>query len=104
MKVELSHSLEDMAGLLGMGFWIGGGDEEVIYVDDQLSFSNHVSEGVIHKLLECDGGVAETKEHDSGFEESLVGNEGRLPLVAIFDVDIVVPPMNIELGEVTSIF
>ena len=33
-----------------------------------------------------------------------MGDEGRLPLVAIFDTDIVISPMNIKLGEVASIF
>ena len=33
-----------------------------------------------------------------------MGDEGRLPLVAIFDMDIVIPPSNVELSEVTSIF
>ena len=48
--------------------------------------------------------VTETKEHYGGLKESFVGDEGCLPLVTIFDVDIVVPPMNIELGEVASVF
>ena len=55
MKVKLSHLLEDMAGLLSVGFWVGGGNEEVIHINDKLSFSDHVSERVIHELLECDG-------------------------------------------------
>ena len=31
-------------------------------------------------------------------------DESRLPLVTIFDADVVVPPMNIELSEVASVF
>ena len=55
-------------------------------------------------MLGCGRGVAKTKEHDGGFEESFVGDEGHLPLVIIFDTDIVVPPTNVKLGEVASIF
>ena len=55
-------------------------------------------------MLECGGGVAKAEEHDSRFEESFVGDESRLPLVTILDVDIVVPPTDIKFGEVTSIF
>ena len=87
-----------------MGFWVRGGDKEVIHVDDQPSFSNHVLEGVIHESLECGGRVAKTEEHDGGFKKSFVGDEGRLPLVTILDADIVVPPTNIEFSEVASIF
>ena len=33
-----------------------------------------------------------------------MGDEGHLLLVTIFDVDIVIPPTNVELGEVVSVF
>ena len=104
VKVKFSHPLEDMAGLLSMGFWVEGGNEEVVHVDNKLSLNDHVSEGVVHKLLEYGGGVAETEEHDSGFEKSLVDDEGSLPLVAVLDLNIVVLPVNIELGKVVNIF
>ena len=47
---------------------IKGEYEEIIHVDDKPSFSNHISEEVIHEVLEYGGGVVETKEHDSGFK------------------------------------
>ena len=104
MKVEFGHSLKDMTGSFGMGCRVRGDDEEVIYIDDEPSFSDHVSKRVIHKLLEGGGGVAKTKEYDCGFEESFVGNESCLPLITILDADIVIPPSNVEFGEVASIF
>ena len=58
VKVEFSHTLEDMAGSFSMGLGVRGCNEEVIHVDDEPSFSDHVPEGVIHESLECDGGVA----------------------------------------------
>ena len=54
--------------------------------------------------MECGGGVTKAEEHDGGFEESFVGDEGGLPLVAILYANIVVSPMNIKLGEVVSVF
>jgi len=78
---------------------VGGEDEEVVHVDDEPSFSNHVSEGVIHKSLEGGRGVGETEEHNSRFEEAFVGNEGSLPLMSIFDVYVVVAPSNVKLSE-----
>ena len=91
-------------GSFCMGLRVGGGNEEVVHVDDEPSFSNHVLEGVIHESLECSGRVAETKEHDSRFKESFVSNEGHFLLMTVFDVDIIVPPMNVEFGEVVSDF
>ena len=104
MKIKLSHSLEDTTGSFSVGFWVRGGDKEVIHVDDEPSFGDHISEGVVHELLERGRGVAKAKEHDGWFKESFVGDEGRLPLVTIFDVDVVVPPSNIKFSEVASIF
>ena len=104
MEVKVCYPLENTASLFGVSCGVGGGDEEVIHIDDKPSFSDHVSERVVHELLECGGGVAKTKEHDCGFEKSFVGDEGSLPLVAVLDSKIVVPPTNIELGEVASIF
>ena len=104
MEVNLCHPLEHMAGLFFVGFWVWRGDEKVIHVDDESSFSNHVLEGIIHEPLECVRGVAETKEHNCRFEESLVSDESHFPLVTILDTNVVIPPSNIKLGEVASIF
>ena len=104
MKVEFGHVLEDTTGPFSVGFGVRGGDEEVVHIDDEPSFSDHVLEGVIHESLECGRGIAKAEEHDGGFEESFVGDEGRLPLVTIFDMDVVVPLTDIKLGEVAGVF
>ena len=104
MEVKLRHLLEDTTSSFCMGLWVGKGNEEVIHIDDEPSFSDHVLKGVVHELLECGRGVTETKEHNGGFKESFVHDKGHLPLVAILDVDVIVPPMKIKLSEVVSIF
>ena len=53
---------------LDVGSLIRGEYKEVVHVDDEPSFNDHVSEGVIHEALECGRGVVETKEHNGGFE------------------------------------
>ena len=78
---------------------VGGVDEKIIHIDDEPSFGNHIAEGVIHKSLKSGGGIGEPKEHDGGFEESFVGDEGCLPLMTVFDLYIVIPPPYVELGE-----
>ena len=87
-----------------MGFFVRGEDKEVIHVDDKPSFCNHVSEGVVHELLECHWGVGESEEHHRWFKEAFMRDEGSLPLVAIFDVHIVVSPADVKLGEQFGIF
>ena len=89
---------------LHVSFWVRGGDEEVVHVDDKPSLSDHIVEGVIHELLEYSGGGAKAKEHDGRFKKSFMDDESCLPLVTILNADIVVSPINIKLGEVVSIF
>ena len=85
--------------MLLVGGRVRGEDEEIIHVDNEPSFGNHIMEEVIHEPLKHGGGVGKSKEHDGGFEESLMGNKGSSPLVSILDADIVVSPSYVELGE-----
>ena len=78
---------------------VRGVDEEIIHVDNEPSFSNHITEGVVHETLEGGGGVGEAEEHHGGFEETFVGDEGCFPLVTVLDSHIVVPPSYVELGK-----
>ena len=77
--------------------------KKVMHVYNEPSFSNHVSKGVIYKSLQDGRRVGESEEHDGGFKEFFVGDESSLPLVTIFNVDIVVPPTNIKFREDLSI-
>jgi len=99
VQVEFSHSLEDTLSVFLVSGGIGGEDEEVIHIDDKPSFSNHVSEGIVHKSSEGGGGVGEAEEHNGRFKEAFVGNKGGLPLMSIFDADVVVAPSDVKLSE-----
>ena len=72
-------------------------DEEVIHVNDEPSFCDHIPKRIRHEPLKSGGGIGHAKEHDSGFIESVVGNEGSFPLVTLFDMEIVVSPLYIKL-------
>ena len=50
------------------------------------------------------GRIGHAKEHDGGFIESSVGDEGSFPLVAFLDSDIVISPSYIKLGEDLGVF
>ena len=64
MQVKFLHPLKDPFGVFGVEGGVGGGDEQVIHVDDVPSFSDHVSEQIVHETLKGGWGVAKTKEHD----------------------------------------
>jgi hypothetical protein len=99
MEVKFHHSLEEVFCSFFMDGGVAGEDEEIIHVDNEPSFGDHIAEEVIHESLKCGGRVGEAKEHDSGFKEPLMGDEGSFPLVSILDADIVVSPSYVELGE-----
>ena len=79
-------------------------DKEVVQVNDKPSFCNHIPEGIRHKLLKGGGRIGHAEEHNGGFIESSVGDEGGFPLVAFLDSDIVISPSYIKLGEDLGIF
>jgi hypothetical protein len=104
MEVQLHHALEDMSGMFGMGGVIRGEDQEIVHVDYEPSFGDHVAERVIHESLKGGGGVVHAEKHDRRFEEAFMSNECALPLISVFDTDVVVAPSNIEFGEDLSSF
>ena len=74
-------------------------DKEVVHVDNEPSFCDHIMKGVIHESLKGGRRIGKTEEHYGWFEESLMDDESSFPLVPILDMDVVISPMDIELGE-----
>ena len=77
-------------------------DEDVVDVDTYGAVHNEVSEDVIHHGLEGRWTVGEAKKHDKGLEQSAVSAKSGLPLIPFFYLNNVVPPSDVELGEVTG--
>src|ERR1700748_3546425 len=75
-------------------------DENVVHVNNHHPLINELFEQLIHHSLECGGTVAQSKENDKWLEQSPVGSKCCLPLVAVFDPNIIIPPADIELGKV----
>ena len=76
---------------------------EIIHIDLKPLFCNHVSEDVVHKCLKCWWGIAETKEHDSGFKETKGSDKCGFPLILFVNANVVVSPSHIKLGEQSGI-
>ena len=74
-------------------------DAKIVHINFKPSFSNHISEDVIHKCLECGWGIVEAEEHYCGFKEPEGSDECSLPLISLMDSNVVVPPTNIKLGK-----
>jgi hypothetical protein len=74
-------------------------DEYVVHVDRYPSFSELCCKYSVHHGLEGGRRVGKAKEHDLGFEETLVGYECCFPFISFLDSDVVIPPSYVELGK-----
>jgi hypothetical protein len=81
----------------------GASNEDVIEIDCYFPFSNQICEYSIHQRLECGVQIGEPEEHDVGFEKTFIGDKGCLSFIAFFNLDIMIAPPNIKLGEDFSI-
>ena len=52
--------------------------------------------------MEGNGAVGHSKEHYEGFEEAVIGVEGRFLLISRLDAYIIEAPVNVEFCEVLS--
>ena len=74
-------------------------DPQVIHVDLEPVFGNHVSEDMIHECLKGWWGITEAKEHNSRFEKAKRSDECHFPLVFFPNVDVIIAPLNVKLSE-----
>ena len=96
--------MEDAFGAFTVGFFVRGENKEVVHINDEPSFSDHVTERVVHESLERGGGVGKPEEHYRWFEEAFMCNKSGLPLVTVLDADIVIPPADVKLSKQFGIF
>ena len=104
VEIFLLHPFEYPLGsflTLFLGF---GKYKDVIHVDDKPSFHDHLSKDRVHEGLEGWWGVTLSEEHDQEFVKTVGGDECGFLLVSFFDVNVVIPPLYIHLGEVFGSF
>ena len=54
---------------------------------------------MVHESLESWESIAESKEHDGGFEEFHGGDKSSFPLIFLPDTNVVVSPTNVKFSE-----
>ena len=59
---------------------------------------------MVYKGLEHRRCIAKTEEHYCGFIKTKGSDEGCLPLIRFLDLNVVVSPLNVELGEINRVF
>ncbi len=84
--------------------WSGPGvDCYIVHVDRYAPFVDQVAEYRVHHSLERCRRVGEPEEHDCWFVESLVGDERRFPSILRFDEHFIVPPLDVDTGELCAV-
>src|SRR6267154_3605376 len=79
----------------------GGVEEEnIIEVDNEMSFIDKVRKDGIHKGLKGRRCVTKAEGHDEWFKEAERALEGCFPFVTFSNTDVIVTPANVELCEV----
>ena len=86
IETVLSESLEYFTDMFSVKLNVIRVDEDVVEIDDNTNIK-HVGEDVVHKPLECHGGIGKSKGHDLPLEQSIMGSECSLPLIAFGYVD-----------------
>ena len=99
----LSEYVQDSGHDLPMVFDYVSVYQDIIHIDCHVPFINEVLEDVIHHGLEGGRAVGEAEEHDQGFKEAPIRSEGGFPLISLFDLYIVVPPMYIQFHKVSGL-
>ena len=77
-----------------------GEDQYVVHVHTNCAIPDQLCKDVIHHCLEGCGAVCQTEEHHQGFKQPPVCVEGGLPFIPVPHLDVVIPPSDIEFGEV----
>ena len=72
---------------------------QVVHIDLEPLFGDHVSEDMIHERLKSQRSITEPKEHYGGFKEAERSDECHFPLVFLPNVNVVIAPSDIKLGE-----
>ncbi len=69
-------------------------------VDKVYDYRNvkHVSEDIIHEVLECCGSIDESKRHDTPFKGAVTGPEGCFPFVTFGYAYKMISMLKIKLG------
>ena len=74
-------------------------DAEIIDIDLEPTFSDHVGENAVHKRLKSGGTVAKSKEHYGRFEKAKGRDKCALPLILFLDSNVVISPSHVKFGE-----
>ena len=72
---------------------------QVVHINDKPTCSDVISEVEVHECLESWWGATKSEKHHRQFKYSKRCDEGSLPLITLFDLNVIIPPPYVKLGE-----
>src|SRR3981189_1733339 len=79
-------------------------DKNVVEIDGDDTLGDKVLEDLVHHRLEGRRAVGQSEVHHERFEQTAISSERRFPFIAFFYPHVVIPPADVELGEVLRAF
>src|SRR3981189_2089252 len=104
VQLVLAETFHDDAGDKAMFFQRHCKDEDVVEINGDDTLGDKVFENLIHHHLEGRRAVGQSEVHHERFKQTTISSKRRFPFIAFFYPHIVIPPADIELGEVLCAF
>ncbi len=98
-QVIFTETFQDLFCHLMMCGQVVREDWDAVEIDSQFALDDKIHEDVIHEHGEHAGRIQKTKEHDVWLEETMACHKRSLPLIASFNLNVVVPPAYVQLCE-----
>src|SRR3981189_1373614 len=104
VQLVLAETFHDDAGDKAMFFQRHCKDEDVVEINGDDTLGDEVFENLVHHHLEGPRAVGQSEVHHEWFKQTVIRSKRRFPFIAFFYPHVVIPPADVELGEVFRAF
>src|SRR3981189_1888794 len=104
VQLVLAETFHDHAGDKAMFLQHRCKDKNVIEINGDNTLGDKVFENLVHHRLEGRRAVGQSDVHHERFKQTMICSKRRFPFIAFFYPHIVIPPADVELGEVLRAF
>src|SRR3979490_1871806 len=104
VQLVLAETFHDDAGNKAMFFQRRCKDEDVVEINGDDTLGDKVLKNLVHHRLEGRRAVGQSEVHHERFKQTAISSKRCFPFIPFFYPHIVIPPADIELGEVLHAF
>src|SRR3979490_940971 len=104
VQLVLAETFHDDAGNKAMFFQRRCKDEDVVEINGDDTLGDKVLKNLVHHRLEGRRAVGQSEVHHERFKQTAISSKRCFPFIPFFYPHIVIPPADVELGEVLRAF